>query len=51
MTPNTAIRTTPSVTAGRKPRASVTQAAGMASGMKAIMNDIERTPMARVETP
>ena len=35
----------------RKPRVSITQTAGSDSGMKAIMNDIDRTPIARSETP
>ena len=49
--PKTAINTTPKPTARRKPRVSISQAAGSASGMKAIMNDIARAPMASSETP
>ena len=49
--PKTAIITTPKPTAMRKPRVSITQAAGSDSGMKAIMNDIARMPIAKSETP
>ena len=39
--PNTPIRITPKPTATRKPRVSMTQAAGSESGMKAIMKTMD----------
>ncbi len=50
-TPKTAMSTTPSPTATRRPRASMSQAAGSDSGTKAIMNTIENQPMVDSETP